>query len=202
MHTWIYVAVPSFLAYTILVVLMDRRWLGTNKNKDTSVNKPPVPILQLTDEEKAILPFYQAEWKAVIETQMHFNDLIIRFRSIILTAFITLIGASLALKNTEHIDKIQVLELLAMAGILWITACVMDYGYYHRLLLGSVRQALKFDNSELGKKYGLFGLTTCISDAVHPPTSKIMVGLFYAIPGIGIVLLFLCVYYFMGNNAQ
>ncbi|MDD5459794.1 MAG: hypothetical protein PHF37_10430, partial [Phycisphaerae bacterium] len=83
----------------------------------------------------------------------------------------------------------QLVIILFILLTLWITAFVMDFFYYHRLLLGSVAQAKKFDNSELGKKIGLFGLTTCISNVVHPPTSKIMVGLFYGIPAIAIAII-------------
>jgi hypothetical protein len=189
--------------YTILVIALDRFLIRrkniSEDNNDTPVNVLPDSITTLIDEDKNMLTVYQTEWKTIIQTQMHFNDLIIRFRSIVLTAFITLIGASVALNSAEHINKTQALIMLAIVAILWLTAFVMDFGYYHRLLLGSVHQALKFDNSEIGKQYGLFGLTSCISRIVHPPTSKIMVCLFYGIPGAGIVLLWLYVFFMKGD---
>ena len=92
-------------------------------------------------------------------------------------------------EKTEKIDKEQLHLFFSILIVLWGTAFVMDFFYYHRLLLGSVAQAMKFDKSELGKRLGLFGLTTCISRVVHPPASKIMVGLFYGIPLIGLLLL-------------
>ncbi len=189
------ILIPCFLVYTVLVIELTRRLIrGTDikeDHNDTPVNVLPDSITKLIDEDKNMLTVYQTEWKTIIETQMHFNDLIIRFRSIVLTAFITLIGASVALNSAGRINEIQSMIMLAMIAALWITAFVMDYCYYHRLLLGSVRQALKFDNSEIGKKYGLFGLTTCITRVVQPPTSKIMVRYFYEIPGLGIVVLWL-----------
>ncbi len=189
------VLVPFLCVYTVAVVLVDRWLLSKTKPGDIPVNKPPESTPELTEDEKIALPIYQTEWKTVIETQMHFNDLIIRFRSIVLTALVTLVGASVALGKTSLIDNTQIVTLIAILLVLWGTAFVLDYFYYHRLLLGSVAQALKFDESKLGKKLGLFGLTTCISRVVQPPTSKIIVGLFYGIPGTGIVFLMLYVYY-------
>jgi len=181
--------------YTAVVIAIDRIIIAKYKGRDIPVNRIPESLPDLSDNEKAVIPFYQTEWKTIIETQMHFNDLIIRFRSISLTAFITLAGASVALQKTEKIDEKQVLLIMLFLSALWVTAFVMDFFYYHRLLLGSVAQAMKFDKSNLGKKLGLFGLTTCISRVVHPPASKIMVGLFYGIPGIVMLVLMLKINY-------
>ena len=177
--------------YTAVVIAIDRIVIAKAKDRDIPVNKIPESLPDLSDHEKAVIAFYQKEWKTIIETQMHFNDLIIRFRSIVLTAFITLVGVSVALQGTKKIDEKQFLMILAILFFLWATAFVMDFFYYHRLLLGSVAQAMKFDESEIGKRLGLFGLTTCISRVVHPPASKIMVGLFYGIPLIGMLVLML-----------
>lgn len=175
--------------YTAVVITIDRIVIAKTKGRDIPVNKIPESLPDLSDNEKELIQLYQTEWKTIIETQMHFNDLIIRFRSIVLTAFITLVGASVALQGTKKIDENQFLMIITILIFLWTTAFVMDFFYYHRLLLGSVAQAMKFDASELGKRIGLFGLTTCISRVVHPPASKIMVGLFYGIPLIGMFLL-------------
>jgi hypothetical protein len=186
MPIFIFVAV----VYTAVVIAIDRRVIAKTKRGDIPVNAFPEAVPALSDHEKAVIPFYQTEWKTIIETQMHFNDLIIRFRSIVLTAFITLVGASVALRNTEKIDERQSLILFYILSVLWVTAFIMDFCYYHRLLLGSVAQAMKFDESELGKRLGLFGLTTCISRVVHPPASKVMVVLFYGVPAIALALMF------------
>jgi len=176
------------IIYTAVIITIDRTAIAKAKGRDIPVNKIPDSLPELSDSEKAVIQLYQTEWKTIIETQMHFNDLIIRFRSIVLTAFITLVGASVALQGTKKIDEKQFFMILAILFFLWITAFVVDFFYYHRLLLGSVAQAMKFDESELGTRLGLFGLTTCISKVVHPPASKIMVILFYGIPLIGMFI--------------
>jgi len=152
-------------------------------------NPLPTVLTEIADEKVKLLQIYQKEWEVIINTQMHFNDLIIKFRSIVLTAFITLVGASIALKKSSTIDETQLLAIILVLAALWVSAFVMDFFYYHRLLLGSVAQALKFDRSEVGKQYGLFGLTSCISDSVHPPTSKVLVCIFFGIPVVAIVIL-------------
>ena len=179
------------IIYTAIVITIDRIVVGKGKSKgkDTPVNRLPYPVPDISDQEKAVIPLYQTEWKTIIETQMHFNDLIIRFRSIVLTAFITLVGASVALQKAEKINEEHFLIFFFLLLILWAIAFVMDYFYYHHLLLGSVAQALKFDESDLGKRFGLFGLTTSISRVVHPPAAKRLVILFYGIPIVSVLVI-------------
>lgn len=121
---------------------------------------------------------------------MHFNDLILRFRAITLTAFVTLIGAAVAIGKYFSLSESSLGWLiLTLPVTLWSTAFIIDFFYYHRLLLGSVTEALKFDGSHKLKSYGLFGMTTCISEHVHPPASKALVALYYAIPVMVLILL-------------
>ena len=113
---------------------------------------------------------------------MHFNDLILRFRSITLTTCLTLVGAAVAVLKIGVLERADFLTIVAIIGILWLTAFILDYGYYHRLLLGAVAQGLKFDENERMSRYGMFGMTTCLSEHVHPPTSRILVAIYYLVP--------------------
>lgn len=186
--------------YTAVVVIIDRIVMSKAKGRifgSVSDNLIPDVIPPISEDQMRVVLLYQNEWKTVIETQMHFNDLIIRFRSIVLTVFITLVGASIALINVEIIEKEEIIFLCLPIAVLWITAFMMDFFYYHRLLLGSVAQAVKFDESRLAKDYGLFGLTTSIKKSVHPPASKIMVILFYGIPAISMLVLILLKYFYL-----
>lgn len=179
--------------YTVVVVAIDRYMARKSdmRARRVPVNEIPRELPILSAAEKELVPIYQKEWRTIIETQMHFNDLIIRFRAIVLTAMITLAGASVVLQQAATIDKSSSITVVVLLLFLWFTAFLMDFAYYHRLLLGSVAQAMKFDNSELAKKLGLFGLTTCIREMVHPPASKCMVGLFYFIPALSLFYLLL-----------
>ena len=93
--------------YTVVVVAIDRYMARKSaiKARRVPVNEIPRELPILSDAEKELVPIYQKEWRTIIETQMHFNDLIIRFRAIVLTAMITLAGASVVLQQAEKIDK-------------------------------------------------------------------------------------------------
>ena len=160
------------------------------------VNELPVVLPQIGKYKLEIYQLYLREWEVIIKTQMHFNDLIIRFRGLTLAAFVALVGASIAAQKAMDLEKSEFLLILIIIGILWITAFILDFGYYHRLLLGSVAQALKFDNSEIFKELGLFGLTTCISEHVHPPTSKILVFIYYVLPLVFSGIAIFTIYFF------
>ena len=171
-------------------VVVDRLWIHFSRGPlKRPANPIPLDIPIINEGEQRIVQLYLQEWQVIIETQMHFNDLILRFRSIVLTAFVTLIGAAIAIQKVIFFSKSDLLLVLALPGVLWVTAFVIDFGYYHRLLMGSVAQALKFDDAGKLKEYGLFGLTSCISEHVHPPTSKVLVFIYYFIPLISLAVL-------------
>ena len=146
------------------------------------INELPEVLPKIGKYELEIYQLYLREWEVIIKTQMHFNDLIIRFRGLTLAAFVALLGATITTQKAMDLEKSEFLLVLIIIGILWITAFILDFGYYHRLLLGSVAQALKFDKPQKFQELGLFGLTTCISEHVHPPTSKILVFIYYILP--------------------
>jgi uncharacterized protein with PQ loop repeat len=124
------------------------------------------------------------EWEVVINTQMHFNDLIIKYRTAILTVFITLGGALLTIKKTLTIgiSESDFFHLCILLAAFWFFAFLIDILYYHQLLIGAVRYALKFDNDETCKKLGLFGMTKTIMKNVTVGWSRFFVSLFYIGP--------------------
>jgi len=145
---------------------------------------------KLSGHDKLLLEFYLKEWQVIIETQMHFNDLILRFRSITLTAFVTLIGAIVAIGKLGIIQPNSIQLLFLLVFILWATSFIIDYLYYHRLLLGSVKEASKYDDSKYSTSLGLFGITKSISHQVRPLTSKWLIIIYYALPTIGMIIIY------------
>lgn len=146
------------------------------------VNPPPADLPEISEELNRLLDLYIKEWQTIVQTQMHFNDLILRFRSITLTVFLTLVGAALTIHRLSTLDTSTFLMIVGCIVVFWITAFILDFGYYHRLLLGSVAQAMKFDESQSLRNLGLFGMTTSISEHVHPPTSRVLVCVYYFLP--------------------
>ena len=66
------------------------------------------------------------EWKTTIETQMHFNDLIIKFRSVVLSVFLTGLGVVFGLsKKMGSNDNLYF--ILTIAFVFWICCFLLDY---------------------------------------------------------------------------
>ena len=76
----------------------------------------------------------------MIQMRMHFYDLIIRFRTTVLTVLVAFLGALAAAAKSENLGLTQqdTKFLLCFPAAFWATAFVVDFCYYHRLLLGAV----------------------------------------------------------------
>ncbi len=139
-------------------------------------------LIDETNKYLEYLKLSQKEWEVTINTQMHFNDLIIRYRQIFLTIFLTLITASFTLFLNGKINPLTVRVILIAIIVSWCLAFVLDYFYYHRMLLASVEYAAKFDENSKLKELALFGLTKHISDKVSQLRAKVVICSFYGIP--------------------
>jgi hypothetical protein len=146
------------------------------------VNDIPIEVVDIAGQQLDILDRRLIEWNTVIQTQMHFNDLIIKFRSVALTTYVALIGGAIAVSRVLSLPLETFIFLLFLPAGFWASAFLLDYFYYHKLLLGSVAQARKFDNWKYAEVNGFFGLTKCISQHIRGPTSKQLVRLYYTIP--------------------
>ena len=166
-------------------IVLDRIWIRYSDRRDglpSATNLIPVPIKEISDGQKTTLELIQKEWQAVIQVQMHFNDLIVRFRAMTLTAFGAFVGAAIAIQNITELTARDELIVRLLPIAFWTAAGILDLFYYHRLLLGSVAHAAKFDDNPDLRALGLFGLTTTIRNAVRPLTSRILVIIYYLVP--------------------
>jgi len=186
-----------FLVIGFVIGFVADRVLIHYRREDLPSAKFPVITPSIDEAEYKKLKLYLKEWQVIIGAQMHFNDLILKFRSIVLTAFIALISATLAVTTTAKLEQKDVLLIFILISILWIAAFFIDFGYYNRMLLGSVSEAQKFDKAEMHTLYGLFGMTTNIGKHVHHLTSQILVIVYYALPLLALIILFLWKYDFL-----
>ena len=107
-------------------------------------------------------------WKLAIDTQMHFNDLIMKLRAIV-TSIITAIFGAAAISLSQSTIKIIIFNknipisvlIIAVGIFLLIAYFVLDLGYYFRLLLGSVKCS-----EDIEKEYPELTLTTSIKKTV------------------------------------
>ena len=139
--------------------------------------------------EKCDMEHLKDEWKTTIETQMHFNDLIIKFRSVVLSVFLTGLGVVFGLSK-EMDSNGNLCFILTIAFVFWFCCFLLDYFYYQKLLLGAVKHAEKFDENEFFRKKGLFGLTKSISFEISGLLSKALIFIFYILPLMVLVILY------------
>ena len=145
----------------VVGILVDRVSIAVVSSGDLGSARNPIP----PDGEKQsvspplLMDFRMEEWKEIVATQRHFNDLIIRFRATTLTAFAALAGAAVTLAEVIELQEANLVIVMALPIAFWLAAAALDLGYYHRLLLGAVAEATKFDNHESFKSQGFFGLT-------------------------------------------
>jgi len=141
--------------------------------------------LSLTEKEK--LDFDLKVWKVAIDTQMHFNDLLIKMRTTVTSIILAVFGAaaiilrdsSLRVKIFDGYHHISVIVLF-VGFIFLMGQGVVDFFYYFRLLLGSVVFTKKMDDKY--KEHNLFGLTTSISDKIPPCWAGFLVIIYYVVP--------------------
>jgi hypothetical protein len=84
-------------------------------------------------------------WKVALETQMHFNDLLIKSRTTVITVALAVVGATtIALKETNIFFKMcgwefHVAAIVPLLGVFFLFGqFLIDYYYYFRLLIGAV----------------------------------------------------------------
>jgi hypothetical protein len=192
----IFIVVLTILGLLILGAAINQ-FIFLRKKEKSLYQAPSIPekIPAIPQKEREIVEIYLKEWQIIIETQMHFNDLILRFRSVILTTYVTLIGAVTAISKLGVISEKSVFPLFLLVFSLWVTSFFIDFFYYHRLLIGSVRQADKYDKSNYFRSHGLFGMTAGISNQVRPLTSRWLVILYYSAPAAVLWIIFLILHF-------
>ncbi len=130
------------------------------------------------------------EWKIVIRTQMHFNELLMQMRTAGVSIVLAVFGAAayslqydkLFLTFSTYRFHVAVLIIVFGLGMLFGVFC-LDYFYYYKMLLGAVERGYEIDKTfkdKLVDGYKLFGMSTMISKAIgKPKRSKYFVWLFY-----------------------
>jgi hypothetical protein len=137
--------------------------------------------------------FLIEEWKTVIETQIHFNEMIIRARATGVSVVMAVYGAA-ALSIGQYPGKFlnifgsqfHVSAAIILFGISLLAGIFcMDYLYYYRLLLGAVERGEQIDKAYQGYTIGatvLFGMTTLISKKISRRRATACLIIFYGIP--------------------
>lgn len=154
----------------------------------------------LTREDRLI----QEEWRTVIETQMHFNEMLMQVRTAAVTIVLAFFGAaaislqfdSLFLKFGDTQFHAGALIIALGLGMLVGVFC-LDYWYYYRMLLGAVKRGYEIDAAYANKIPGvkIFGMTSMIRDEVGDGKtngrSRLLICVYYGVIlalGVGFML--------------
>jgi hypothetical protein len=112
------------------------------------------------------------EWEIVVQTQMHFNDLIMKVRSATISVVLAVFGAagySLQFGNLDLVIasiKFHASVLVITSGLLFLIGMfVLDYFYYFKTLKGAVEKGNEFEKYTIAG-HRLFNLNRKISDAI------------------------------------
>lgn len=164
--------------------------LGKQKEEPVATREEPLATFSTSER----MNFLMEEWKQVTGMQMHFNDMIIRMRTLAVSVVISVFGAAgFAIGQYEHRfirfagEDVHVAAIVIAFGlILWLTIFTVDYGYYYKLLVGAVRRGWQIDDAfrtvKLFDGMHLFGAARVISEAIGPTgASKYFVWTFYGL---------------------
>ncbi len=117
------------------------------------------------------------EYELAVKTQMHFNEILMKFRSFGITVVVAVYSYAVTRPSSEVITAIAATpsQVIAVAGvILTVLFAVIDLGYFFPLLLGAVGRGLALEQSTP------YRLTSAISDAVSKKRAYTLIITFYA----------------------
>jgi len=129
------------------------------------------------------------EWKTVIQTQMHFNEMILRLRGMGIATVTAIFGAAAYSLQFEkiilHVKGYTfqaAIIIVFFALTLLLAIFILDYFYYFKLLLGAVKRGEEIDKNVRAINPNMLGLTITISAFVSPASAKWLLIAFYIIP--------------------
>src|SRR5215470_7344913 len=145
---------------------------------------------QLLQEDRNQLAIVQ-RWRAVVDTQMHFNDMLMRTRSIGLSMVIAVYGAAIVSAGqfpnstvTFAGHRLHVgVGIFAVGMLLLVSLFLLDRCYYYRMLLATVEHAEEIERESGSAAQPIeLKLTQRISGSVSRPMSSLVLFAFYAVP--------------------
>lgn len=135
-------------------------------------------------------------YKHVIDVQTHFNDMLLKTRTLGLTIIISLLavaGSSIAQGKAHFVTilciRLHIAGVFGLCGLLLsILLFLIDRQYYYKLLIAAVGVSAKFeqDNSDMFREIGADQnmLTTALSAKISRQRSSQLVILFWMIPAV------------------
>ena len=145
---------------------------------------------QLLQEDRNQLAIVQ-RWRGVIDTQMHFNDMLMRTRSIGLSMVIAVYGAAIVSAGQFPDSSVTFVQLrlhvavgiFAVGMLLLLSLFLLDRLYYFPMLIAAVELGEEIEReSGCAAQPIELKLTQRVSASVSRRTAKFVLLLFYAVP--------------------
>jgi hypothetical protein len=129
-------------------------------------------------------------WRGFIDTQMHFNSMLMQARSIGVSIVIAVFGAAAVglARAPDNVDRmvstIQITAVVIVFGLLLLVAVfVLDYFYYYPMLVAAVRRTEELERASCQPNAPIeFDLSSSISAGVSVRRATVVLWVFYGIP--------------------
>jgi hypothetical protein len=130
------------------------------------------------------------QWQRYEAITMHFNDLLMRFRTQALGGLATVATLAGLLSKDAKSASAELPVFFFVLLIFWIAAWQLDQRYYSKLLGGAVAELEEFEKATIENDRHRIGLSTTIERVVGGPSqSKAVVSWFYGLITFGLVIL-------------
>lgn len=151
---------------------------------------------ELNDEK---LKIYASAWTKAIDVQQHFNDISWRIRALWLTALTFTLGATfIAYKGSDPLTqwvfegKSPALFIPILGLFLWVAFWFVDAAWYHRLLVGAVKEGTRLEGllKEAGVDLfltGAIGKESPVGTWFGTMHSKHKLNVFYVLGGLPLI---------------
>jgi len=148
---------------------------------------PPPAHTNIRDQQLAAVQ----RWRGLIDTQMHFNDMLMRTRTVSLSIVMAVFGAA-AVALAQFPDRLTTIPgstvhvsavVMAFGLLLLVSIFVLDYFYYYRLLLAVVRLTEEVEAASRDPLAPIeLWLTSRLSECVSARRASLVIFAFYGIP--------------------
>lgn len=138
--------------------------------------------------------FIFSAWAKVVDTQMHFNDMVMRVRNLAITLILAAFGAAAYSVQAQIFvnvfgSPVHVSFFIIVFGLAgWVALWVMDLGHFHKLLRGAVGFGMDIEKEYQNDPFlkNLLGMTTRISKESrefmgYPIKAGKKLGVFYSV---------------------
>jgi hypothetical protein len=154
----------------------------------TSRTALPTDRREPSDRDYAIAAVQR--WRGCIDTQMHFNSMLMQARSIGVSIVIAVFGAAAVglARAPDNVDRmvstLQITAVVITFGLLLLIAVfVLDYFYYYPMLVAVVRRTEELERASRQPNSPIeLDLSSYISAGISVRRATVVLWVFYGIP--------------------